>query len=194
MGNTKYDDAFKSEQLQDDQVAHENPESSLENRSIAGFLVTFSDSISGKYWALREGRNLIGRSDDCEIILFGQAVSDRHAILNVRRSKNDNRLMYVIVDQTSTNGVFINGEDIEYQPKECKNLDRIQIGDYDLLLISIDKAALNLKSNEKLIVELCSKPLANDNSDKYKNSFTDPYGHQPANNRKQTKIEVKRGI
>jgi pSer/pThr/pTyr-binding forkhead associated (FHA) protein len=122
----------------------------IEERTLVGFLVSYTTSEPGEYWLIREGRNLIGKFADNNIILKLPTVSDRHALLNVRRSKNDNRLMFVIKDENSTNGVFVNKEDIEYQPRELSDRDIIKIGDYELLLVIIDKITLNLKTLQDL--------------------------------------------
>ena len=138
-----------------------------EERNLVGFLVSFTKSESGEYWIIREGRNLIGKFADNNIILNLPTVSDRHATLNVRRSKNDNRLMFVIKDENSTNGVFVNEEDIEFKARELKNGDIIKIGDFEMLLTTIDKIASNLKTIVGLKYRLNEAPKPNRRSSPY---------------------------
>lgn len=145
----------------------ENKIERAEERNLVGFLVSYTMSEPGEYWLIKEGRNLIGKFADNNIILKLPTVSDRHASLNVRRSKNDNRLMFVIKDENSTNGVFVNGEDIEYQPRELTDRDIIKIGDYQLLLIIIDKIALNLKTSVDLSNVVSQMPKSNRRSSPY---------------------------
>jgi hypothetical protein len=116
--------------------------------TICGFLLSYSKLPQGEYWVLREGRNIIGKDNDCNIPLKEEHVSKSHAILNIRRSGNDGRLMFIISDQNSSNGIFVNNKDIELQSYELSNGDIIKIGNYELLLISIDKNIKNLSLNK----------------------------------------------
>lgn len=138
---------------------------------IAGFLISYSKIDLGEYWIIREGnKNILGSGEDCSIRLPEATVSRNHAILTVRRSKNDNRLMFIIKDNNSSNGITVNGKDIELESFECKNFDIIQIGNYELLLITIDKEQLKLSRtpNFKAIqtFDYSSKSLYTDNSTK----------------------------
>jgi len=128
----------------------EKPLERKEERNLVGFLVSYSKSEAGEYWPIREGRNSIGSFADNSIILIAPTVSDRHATLMVRRSKKDSRLMFIIKDENSTNGVFVNNEDIEYQPKELNERDIVKIGDYEILVIIIDKIIHKLETKENL--------------------------------------------
>ncbi len=74
---------------------------------VVGWMVSFDFNESGQEFAVREGRNVIGTNRDCDICLFfDKKVSDVHAVLVSRRGK------CAIKDEMSTNGVFVNGEDI----------------------------------------------------------------------------------
>jgi hypothetical protein len=134
--------------VEDPSIPKDKPIISSNDRTITGFLVSFSFLPQGEYWILREGKNLIGNDQQNTINLKEQCVSKLHAIILVRRSKNDDRLMYVISDQNSTNGILINGKDIELQSYELKNNDIIKIGGYELFFIQIDKINLNLGINK----------------------------------------------
>ncbi len=129
-----------------------NELSSNELYPIAGFLLSFSGTEFGEYWVLREGnKNSIGSGANCKICLGEGTVSTSHATIIVRRSKKDNRLMFIIKDNGSSNGVLVNNEDIELEAFECKNLDKITIGNYELLLIATDKEFHKLSVNPNFV-------------------------------------------
>ncbi|PRY84781.1 FHA domain-containing protein [Mongoliibacter ruber] len=155
---------------------------SADDRTIVGFLISYSANEKGDFWALREGKNVIGSSNDCTIPLHSPTVSNIHAIINTRRSQNDNRLMVVITDQNSTNGVFVNNQDVEYQPRELKDRDKIKIGDFELLLLLVDKIALSLFTNEKLAQQQVKVPNE-------QQSFSSPYDFSVNPSKKLTKPE-----
>jgi pSer/pThr/pTyr-binding forkhead associated (FHA) protein len=145
MSKTSYEPAFEpapkkgSTQIQDS-----------ETRSVTGFLVSYSANEAGDFWELREGKNFIGSGASNDIVLKDASVSKEHAIINVRKNQNDARLMTVITDQNSTNGVIVNEKDIEFTSHECVERDVIKIGNYEMLLITVDKQKYGLKTNEKL--------------------------------------------
>lgn len=117
---------------------------------LVGFFISYSRLENGEYWELREGRNVIGSNKVSDIHLNDKTTSSHHATMVVRRSGNDNRLMYILTDENSSNGVRVNGVDIETEKYQCKNFDKIKIGGYELLVITIDKMAHGLVRNEKL--------------------------------------------
>ena len=166
MAKTSYEPAFEpapkkgSTQIQDS-----------ETRSITGFLVSFSANEAGDFWSLREGKNFIGSASSCDIVLKDASVSKEHAIINVRKNQNDSRLMTVITDQNSTNGVMVNEKDIEFSSHECADRDVIIIGNYELLLLTVDKEKHGLKPNEKL------KPSKKE----AERAFHSPYHEAPYN-------------
>jgi len=103
----------------------------IEQRKLGGFLVTFSDNPAGEYFEIREGRHTIGTSNACDIcITFDNGISDEHALLLFRRNKMFFR------DNMSTNGSFVNGEEV-FQDIEVFHNDEITIGNTLLKLIII---------------------------------------------------------
>ena len=73
-------------------------------------------------------RTRIGRSPDCDIFLDDVTVSRNHAILVERDGQ------YVVEDQGSLNGTFVNRRRIDNAPLE--NGDELQIGKYRLTFIA----------------------------------------------------------
>ncbi len=155
-------------QGQEKSIVHSEQEAQT---PIVGFFISYSKTDVGEYWIIREGnKNTIGSGEDCSIRLSEATVSRNHANLTVRRSKNDNRLMFILKDNNSANGISVNGKDIELDSYECKNFDIVQIGNYELLLITIDKVQLKLSKsiNFKALqtVDYSSKSLYTDKSTK----------------------------
>lgn len=119
---------------------------------LVGFLISFSKSIIGESWELREGNlYVIGKGNDAAVHLNEQSVSDHHAALHIRRSNDDEKkLMIVITDTNSTNGTVVNGKDIGINGHiSLQHHDKVIIGNYELVMIMIDQERLQLKPNEK---------------------------------------------
>lgn len=92
------------------------------SRKLVGWLVSYSLSEMGVDFKLFEGRNIIGRDLDCQISVDDSTVSARHAVLLFRAGR------YSITDQQSTQGTFVNGEDIELVSKYLNDGDVIKVG------------------------------------------------------------------
>lgn len=95
-------------------------------RKLVGWLVSYSIDSCGVDFKLYEGRNIIGRDADCQIVIPDGTVTGRHAVILFRNGK------YSITDQQSSNGTYVNGEDIELDPKYITDGDIIKLGDTEL--------------------------------------------------------------
>lgn len=118
---------------------------------LIGFLVSFSKGTAGESWELREGNlYILGKAGDADIPLNEKSVSDHHANLQIRRSNDDEKkLMVVITDTNSTNGTVVNGKDIGINGHiSLQHLDKIKIGNYDMVYMMIDREKLQLVPNE----------------------------------------------
>jgi FHA domain/zinc-ribbon domain len=73
-------------------------------------------------------RTRIGRSPDCDIFLDDVTVSRNHAVLIERGGQ------FVVEDQGSLNGTFVNRRRIDSAPLE--NGDELQIGKYRMTFIA----------------------------------------------------------
>ena len=92
------------------------------SRKLVGWLVSYTLSDMGVDFRLFEGRNIIGRDLDCQISVDDTTVSAKHAVLLYRAGR------YSITDQQSTQGTFVNGEDIELAPRYLNDGDLIKLG------------------------------------------------------------------
>lgn len=99
-----------------------NKKSPRFGRKLVGWLVTYSQDKLGVDYKLYEGRNIIGRDIDCSITINDGCVSGKHAVLLFRANK------YSITDSQSSHGTFVNGEDIELDPRYLQDGDEIRVG------------------------------------------------------------------
>ncbi len=123
-----------------------------DGKPLVGFLVSVSKYENGEYWVLRQGQNTIGSSSECDIVLPEGLVSSLHAVLAIHRNpQGENLLSTGIMDKGSSNGVFVNEEYIGFNPYQCKNLDKIKIGNYEFLLMLFDAKVYDMKPSTTFI-------------------------------------------
>ena len=117
---------------------------------LTGMLISFSREINGEYWALHQGRNLIGRDSHCNVVLDEKTISTEHAIININRFENDKDLKCILTDLNSANGTKVDDKGL-IRPDtgyDISNKSKITIGGYELLLVLIDKEKEGLKLND----------------------------------------------
>ncbi len=95
---------------------------SRETRKLVGWLVSYTLDPLGVDFKLYEGRNIIGRDQDCNITVADNRVSSKHAVLLFRAGK------YSLTDSQSSHGTFVNDRDIELEPCYLSDGDMIQVG------------------------------------------------------------------
>jgi len=78
-----------------------------QNLDIIGFLFVMEGKDRGEVIKLFAGRNTLGTSSECSIILNDPGVSAKHA--SIRYGEDEE---YVIRDLDSKNGTFVNGEEV----------------------------------------------------------------------------------
>lgn len=123
-----------------------------QHNPLVGFFISFSKSVAGESWELREGNlYVIGKGTGVDIFLGEKAVSDQHATIQLRRSNDEEKkLMVVITDTNSTNGTVINGKDIGINGHvSLQHQDRILLGNYELVFILLNKEQLQLAPHEQ---------------------------------------------
>ena len=113
-------------------------------KPILGFLYSVSRTGMGEYWPLYQGENTIGNDPNCNICLGEATVSSTHASIVLRKMKSG-KVIASVCDSRSTNGSMLNGEELDFNPHDCKNGDILTVGEnYQLLLIIIDVVSLGL--------------------------------------------------
>ena len=120
---------------------------SNERGQVVGFLYSVSNRGCAEYWPLRFGNNTIGRAADNTIRLLEASVSARHAQISIKRQITTNRIIAYVRDVGSTNGIFLNGEELDFDGHSCNNGDVITVGlSYRLLVILIDATEKGLEA------------------------------------------------
>lgn len=102
-----------------------------------GAIIVLRDGTAERNWPLA-GRDVvvIGRDEECAICLPDRAVSRQHAA--VRRSGRG----YVLVDNGSKNGTWLNGQPVTGEPRRLKDGDDISIAArYKLWYVDADATA-----------------------------------------------------
>ena len=94
-------------------------------------LSLLNNELMSSSWKLINKEYNIGRSSENSIILDDITVSRKHALLLVSKEN------IKIVDNNSTNGIYVNNEIIS--DSILKSGDKIQIGKYLLLLTEVMK-------------------------------------------------------
>ena len=83
---------------------------------------------AGEHFVPQGERTTIGRSPDCDIFLDDVTVSRNHAVLVEREG------VYVIEDQGSLNGTYVNRRRVD--SSELEDGDELQIGKYRLVFLA----------------------------------------------------------
>jgi hypothetical protein len=104
-----------------------------ENRRIMGVLITYTWRPEGELFAVREGKNYIGRNQvsseashrNCDIMVSQDSrMSGEHALILCRHG------IYEAIDLKAANGTFINGQMLKTnQSTELGNSAEIKTGD-----------------------------------------------------------------
>src|SRR5262245_55337986 len=103
-----------------------------DDRRIVGVLLTYSWKPSGEIFAVREGRNIIGRGDECDICVRGdESLSEKHAHITYRKN-------FVIGDLVSMSGTFVNGEPVEEQFVPLQNHAEIRTGSTHWKFVAVE--------------------------------------------------------
>jgi len=110
---------------QAEEAAHEPataPKPRAPERRVVAVLVTYSWKPEGQVFAVREGRNLIGRGAECEI-----CVPEDPTLSNVS-SHITYRKNFIIGDMVSMSGTDLNGEPVEDKFVPLPNYSTIRTG------------------------------------------------------------------
>jgi len=82
----------------------------------------------------------IGRAADNEIVIIDDAVSSYHALITVRESPSDAKVMdYILEDLDSTNSTYVNSKAIKQH--KLKNGDIVRVGETRLKFLTKGHAA-----------------------------------------------------
>ncbi len=103
-----------------------------QGRKVIAVLVTYSWKPDGQVFPVREGRNLIGRGEECDIrVPEDPMLSQVNSHITFRRS-------FVVGDMVSMGGTDLNGEPVEEQFRPLENYARIRTGSTQWVFVVID--------------------------------------------------------
>jgi len=101
----------------------EQQENTRPNRKLVGWLVSYTLDELGMDFRLYEGKNVIGSDVSSDIaVLQDKSVSGKHATILYRNNK------FLLRDELSTNGTFLNGEIVEVETPVLQDGDIIKVG------------------------------------------------------------------
>lgn len=102
-----------------------------------GAMLVLRDGIEERSWPIGGADGVvIGRDDDCGVCLPDRSVSRHHAV--VRRSGQG----FVLIDNGSKNGTWLNGHPVSGEPRRLKDGDDISIAArYKLWFVDADATA-----------------------------------------------------
>ncbi len=103
-----------------------------ETYKLIGWLVTFSWNPTGDDYKIREGKTHIGSDVNSDIKLTDPIASSKHATLLYRNN------VLKIKDNFSTNGTFVNNDDIDEEAHVLSDGDVIKLGSTEFLLRLIE--------------------------------------------------------
>jgi DNA-binding winged helix-turn-helix (wHTH) protein len=78
--------------------------------AVAMNLVAATLYCEGKSYPLCEGENVVGRGQDCRVVLTAPTISRRHTLITIHDDSCS------IMDLGSRNGTFVDGQSIGHQP------------------------------------------------------------------------------
>lgn len=101
-------------------------------RYVVGWLIGLDGKSRGESFPIRIGKNVIGRDRRVEVNVDDEQVSAHHADLVFRPDER----RYILMDANSTNGTYVNGEEI--QPRsDLKAEDIIKLGSQRFLFVPL---------------------------------------------------------
>jgi pSer/pThr/pTyr-binding forkhead associated (FHA) protein len=97
-------------------------------RYVVGWLVGLNGSSRGESYAVRMGRNVLGRDRRSDVVVNDDQASSHHADLVFRPEER----RFILMDHNSTNGTYVNETEIEPR-RDLAGKDVIRIGSHRFL-------------------------------------------------------------
>ena len=110
----------------------------IKERVIVGVLFSISKGLLGEIIPIYLGKNIIGKNENCDIVLSENTVSAEHAIIHTR--KNENWIEATITDFNSMYGTIVNDVDARYDTLPIHENDVITIGQHYRFIIKLFEA------------------------------------------------------
>jgi hypothetical protein len=101
-------------------------------RYVVGWLVGLNGVARGEAYAVRIGRNVIGRDPRSDIVINDDQASSHHADLVFRPEER----RFILMDHNSTNGTYVN--EVEIEPRrDLSTKDVVRIGLHKFLFMPL---------------------------------------------------------
>jgi hypothetical protein len=113
-------------------VARSLDPSAQQKRYVVGWLIGVNGNSRGESYAVRMGRNVLGRDRRSDIVVNDDQASSHHADLVFRPEER----RYILMDHNSTNGTYVNEEEIEPR-RDLSTSDIIRIGSHKFLFLPL---------------------------------------------------------
>lgn len=101
-------------------------------RYVVGWLIGLSGVARGESYAVRIGRNILGRDRRSDIVINDDQASSHHADLVFRPEER----RFILMDHNSTNGTYVNETEIEPRRDLAAN-DVVRIGAQRFLFVPL---------------------------------------------------------
>lgn len=101
-------------------------------RYVVGWLVALSGPARGESYAIRIGRNILGRDKRSDISINDDQASSHHADLVFRPEER----RFILMDHNSTNGTYVNEMEIEPR-RDLIARDVVRVGGHQFLFIPL---------------------------------------------------------
>lgn len=123
----------------------------------ARFILRSDDGAVVQEYPLDKAEIRIGRAPDSDILLSkDKLTSRRHATVHYENNQ------YILQDERSANGTFINGQQIEeMMPQVLHDGDHIGIGEHELIFRTYDSPAENIENLNTVAVPFSAMPAEN---------------------------------
>ncbi len=101
-------------------------------RYVVGWLIGLNGVSRGESYAVRMGRNVLGRDRRSDIVVNDDQASSHHADLVFRPEER----RFILMDHNSTNGTYVNEGEIEPR-RDLLDQDVIRIGSHRFLFMPL---------------------------------------------------------
>jgi len=101
-------------------------------RYVVGWLVGLNGNSRGESFAVRMGRNVLGRDRRSDVVINDDQASSHHADLVFRPEER----RFILMDHNSTNGTYVNEDEIEPRRDLATN-DIIRVGSHKYLFLPL---------------------------------------------------------
>jgi len=108
------------------------PADAQPKRYVVGWLIGLSGPLRGESFAIRLGRNVLGRDKRSDVVINDDQASSHHADLVFRPEER----RFILMDHNSTNGTYVN--EVEIEPRrDLITKDIVRIGAHRFLLMPL---------------------------------------------------------